>query len=198
MVDLCKILESYYIADNPDVNANNEISDDNGIYEFPYSVSILYEIMPVILRDIKCTWKVLYTDNRLYLKWSVCEELINVGINSVEEFKIKTLFGSHKKSMSERNGFKYSAAINRWEITSDGLCVFKLEPILVDGDPTMFEVVVRHENCEINRFELELQLTNHTNNLWLDKNLNETIKHFCANINFTKKLFCVKTKNKTL
>jgi hypothetical protein len=157
---------------------------------------ICRDVMPVILRDRNCTWKVNFSSFRekIYLKWSVCEALINVGINCVDAFRVKTLIGTHKKSMSERNGFKYSAEIEKWLITIDEKtnkysCIFNLMPVMFKGVMTSYEIIVRSENCEMNRFELEKELTDYTNSIWLSRDVRKATEQYTANRTFTKKLF---------
>jgi len=160
------------------------------------SEHIVRDVMPVILRDRNCTWKVHFSsfNKKIYLNWSVCEALVNLGINCVDAFKVKTLIGTHKKSMSERNGFKYSATISKWSIvvderTGEKKCIFELMPVMFEGVMTPYEIVVRCENCDMNRFDLEKQLTDYTNSIYLGKNDIIAIKQWKANLVFTRTLF---------
>jgi hypothetical protein len=175
----------------PNVEANVETKDI-----LILSKRMVRDVMPVILRDRNCTWKVNFSsfNKKIYLNWSVCEALVNLGINCVDAFKVKTLIGTHKKSMSERNGFKYSATISKWSIlvdekTGEKKCIFELMPVMFEGVMTPYEIVVRCENCDMNRFDLEKQLTEYTNSIWLGKDDKKTNKLWNANIAFTQTLF---------
>lgn len=158
---------------------------------------IIRDVMPVILRDRNCTWKVNFSSfkGKIFLNWSICEALVNVGINNIDAFKVKTLIGTHKKSMSERNGFKYSAAIEKWSIITDEQtgnqsCMFELMPVMIEGIMTTYEIVVRLENCDItDRFALEKQLTDYTNYMWNSRDLTKAAEHYRANCLFCRKLF---------
>ena len=158
---------------------------------------IIRDVMPVIVRDRNCTWKVNFSSfkGKIFLNWSVYEALVNVGINNIDSFKVKTLIGTHKKSMSDRNGFKYSAVIEKWSIitheqTGNQSCMFELMPVMIGGIMTTYEIIVHVENCDIaNRFALEKQLTDYTNYMWNSRDLTKAAEHYRANVIFTRKLF---------
>ena len=204
MVDLCNFLDIECIKDikhitSENVNVNNddnpsESSEDSSETSQIYNgATIIYDSIPVILRKRYSTWEVNLDDkNKLYLKWSVCDALLNGGINSVDAFKIKTLFGTQKQSMSERNGYKYTAPIKKWYVSFDDLCIFELEPIIFNGELTIFNVAVRYENCEMSRFMLDKHLTIYTNTLLCDADIQEIIEQDNLNVAFTRKLFNVK------
>lgn len=187
----------------PDSGIDQATSTDNedfcmlGAEDLVSCKQIIRDVMPVIVRDRNCTWKVNFSSfkGKIFLNWSICEALVNVGINNIDAFKVKTLIGTHKKSMSERNGFKYSAAIEKWSIITDEQtgnqsCMFELMPVMIGGIMTTYEIIVHVENCDIaNRFALEKQLTDYTNYMWNSRDLTKAAEHYRANVIFTRKLF---------
>lgn len=114
---------------------------------------IIREVMPVILRDKKTTWRLEIIDDKLFIKWSVCEELIDVGINTIDEFKILTKDGKHKISASFRNVYKYCASIDSWYMEGTH-CIFRTNEIYIGKDINVYDIIVRSSNCEHNHFEL--------------------------------------------
>lgn len=183
----------------PQLTALPNVKKDEYDKLLPSKRIILLDVMPVILRDRNCTWKVHFSSSNgnIYLDWSVCEALVNVGINRVDAFKVKTIFGTHKTSMSARNGFKYSATIKNWSIinderTGEQKCIFKLIPVMFEDVMTSYQIVVRSENCEMNRFKLEEQLTNHTNSIWLTTDLQKVAICYEENRSFANTLFARK------
>jgi hypothetical protein len=186
--------QEFILVDVSDCKANN--------------IRIIRDVMPVILRDMNCTWKVKLNKNngQIFLQWSICEALVNVGINNVDAFKVKTLFGTHKKSMSERNGFKYSAEIKTYFVTKDtmtskDICIFQMMPVIFEGKMTSFEIIVRSENynknyieedyINKNRVELLNQLLNYTDYHldYVSSDIPNTLAKFKVNYEFTNKLF---------
>ena len=122
---------------------------DNFVRE---KTKIIREVMPVILRDKKTSWRLEINNENLLIKWSVCEELIDIGINSIDEFKILTKDGRHKISASSRKVYKYCAHIDSWTIEGTN-CIFKTNEIYLNGNYKPVEIIVRSSNCEHNKIE---------------------------------------------
>ena len=141
-------------------------------------------------RDRSCTWRVAFASGELQLRWSVSEDLVNSGINAVDEFKIKTL-GKHKQSMSSRKGFKYSARIANWYVLEAEAAKFiiELEPVMHEGQKNVFRIAVFHENCDFDWLHLTSELTNYTNKLWQVADPVRAIKQGTANNKFARQLF---------
>ena len=115
--------------------------------------NIIREVIPVILRDKKTSWRLeMSDDDVLFIKWSVCEELIDIGINAIDEFKILTKDGRHKISASSRKVYKYCAHIDSWNIEGTN-CIFKTNEICLNGNYKQVEIIVRSSNCEHNKIE---------------------------------------------
>ena len=53
------------------------------------------------------------------LNGQFCKELIDVGINAIDEFKIRTNIGEHKVSMFLRNVYKYCAEVDYWYLDKE-------------------------------------------------------------------------------
>lgn len=137
---------------------------------------IIREVMPVILRDKKTTWKLILIDeDKLFIKWSVCEELIDVGINAIDEYKIRTKDGKHKKSASFRNVYKYCAPIDSWYMEGTS-CIFRTNEICIGKDTIIYDIIVRSSNCENNQFEFVIIL-----NLAVSQGYNISAKYYTTN-----------------
>lgn len=192
---LWDIIQNKRFEPNPAIIAKIQSNLDDESIKRIKDYKIIKDVMPVILRDRNCTWKIYFSSfyGKLYLNWSVNEVLINMGVNNVDAFKIKTLFGTHKKSMSKRNGYKYSAEIDDWFISKSihniDVYIIKLKPIIIDDVITQFEIIVRKENCEMNRFELEKQFTDYTNHMWLPTDTLKALELYEKNCIFSRKLF---------
>lgn len=118
---------------------------------------IIQEVMPVILRDKKTSWRLEMINDTLFIKWSVCKELIDVGINAIDEFKIRTNIGEHKVSMFLRNVYKYCAEVDYWYLDKEKCidkCIIRTNEINLDKNIVAYDIIVRSSNCENNQYEL--------------------------------------------
>ena len=145
-----------------------------------------------IQRDRQWTWKIKFYKGQLILFWSICEALLNKGINAIEAFKLKTFFNTHKKSRSKRNGFKYFAIIDNWFCEDNSnKCILTLKPVMVNDIMMTYNIIIRNENCDVDQFNIAEQLTNYTNSI------SDEIKAMqlsISNNQFARTLFNKKTK----
>jgi hypothetical protein len=174
-------------------DTSDDLDESNILQAQKVGVALSKDGVVAMQRDRSCTWKVAFKSGDLRLRWSVSEDLVDSGINAVDEFKIKTLGKKHKQSMmSSRKGFKYSAPIANWYTSKAKEFIFELAPVMHEGCKTVFRIAVFHENCDFDRFHLEKQLTSYTNKLWQVANPVTAIKQGTANTKFAKALFNTK------
>jgi len=165
---------------------NKESESDSKIH-----IKINEHNISFIQRDRQWTWKIKFYKGQLILFWSICETLLNKGINTIEAFKLKTFFNTHKKSRSKRNGFKYYAIIDNWFCEDNIKCILTLKPIMVDDVMISYNIIIRNENCDVDQFNIAEQLTNYTNSISDDI---KAMKLSISNNQFARTLFNKKTK----
>ena len=179
-----------------DFQKSSDTSDDlesNILQAQKVGVALSKDGVVAMQRDRSCTWKVKFESGELQLRWSVSEDLVDSGINAVDEFKIKTLVGKHKQSMSSRKGFKYSARIANWYVleaeAEAAKFIIELEPVMHEGRKNVFRIAVFHENCDFDWLHLTSELTSYTNKRWHVADPVRAIRQGTANNKFARQLF---------